>query len=55
MRGFEEIMPTMRVILLGGLQEPGHGAANAALGLLAGPAPGGRRSPPTRRARAARL
>ncbi|WP_394888585.1 cytochrome P450 [Mesorhizobium sp. AaZ16] len=33
-RTFEEIMPTMRVILLGGLQEPGHGAANAAYGLL---------------------
>ena len=30
-------MPTMRVILLGGLQEPGHGAANAALGLLQDP------------------
>ncbi len=36
-RSFEEIMPTMRVILLGGLQEPGHGAANAALGLLQDP------------------
>ena len=36
-RGFDEIMPTMRVILLGGLQEPGHGAANAALGLLQNP------------------
>ncbi|NJO38485.1 MAG: cytochrome P450 [Rhizobiales bacterium] len=36
-RGFDEIMPTMRVILLGGLQEPGHGAANAALGLLQDP------------------
>jgi cytochrome P450 len=36
-RSFEEIMPTMRVILLGGLQEPGHGAANAALGLLKDP------------------
>jgi len=36
-RDFDEIMPTMRVILLGGLQEPGHGAANAALGLLQNP------------------
>jgi cytochrome P450 len=37
-RSFDEIMPTMRVIVLGGLQEPGHGAANAALGLLQDPA-----------------
>lgn len=36
-RSFDEIMPTMRVILLGGLQEPGHGAANAAYGLLQNP------------------
>jgi cytochrome P450 len=36
-RGFDEIMPTMRVIILGGLQEPGHGAANAACGLLMEP------------------
>lgn len=36
-RSFDEIMPTMRVILLGGLQEPGHGAANATLGLLQNP------------------
>ena len=33
-RSFAEIMPTMRVIILGGLQEPGHGAANAAFGVL---------------------
>lgn len=33
----EEIMPTLRVILLGGLQEPGHGAANAVYGLLLDP------------------
>ncbi|MCP3732597.1 cytochrome P450 [Sphingomonas sp. MG17] len=33
-RSFEDIMPTMRVIILGGLQEPGHGAANAAYGVL---------------------
>ncbi|UVC15045.1 cytochrome P450 [Mesorhizobium onobrychidis] len=37
-RGFDEIMPTMRVIVLGGLQEPGHGAANATFGLLQDPA-----------------
>lgn len=36
-RRFDEIMPTMRVIILGGLQEPGHGAANAACGLLMNP------------------
>jgi len=36
-RSFAEIMPTTRVILLGGLQEPGHGAANATLGLLQDP------------------
>ena len=36
-RSFEEIMPTMRVIILGGLQEPGHGAANALYGLLGNP------------------
>ncbi|MBT0669159.1 cytochrome P450 [Novosphingobium profundi] len=33
-RAFDAIMPTIRVIILGGLQEPGHGAANAALGVL---------------------
>ncbi len=36
-RSFEEIMPTMRVIILGGLQEPGHAAANACAGLLMNP------------------
>ncbi len=36
-RTFEAIMPTIRVILLGGLQEPGHGAANAVYGLLTNP------------------
>ncbi|OBY26566.1 cytochrome P450 [Leisingera sp. JC1] len=34
-RSFEELLPTMRVIFLGGFQEPGHAAANAAAGLLA--------------------
>lgn len=33
-RSFAEIMPTIRVIILGGLQEPGHGAANAVYGVL---------------------
>lgn len=36
-RSFEELMPTIRVTLLGGLQEPGHGAANAVYGLLCNP------------------
>ncbi len=37
-RSFVELMPTVRVTLLGGLQEPGHGAANAVYGLLSNPA-----------------
>lgn len=36
-RSLEEMLPTMRVIILGGLQEPGHGAANAAAGVLMDP------------------
>lgn len=36
-RTLEELTPTIRVIILGGLQEPGHGAANAAYGLLYDP------------------
>lgn len=36
-RGFDELIPTIRVIILGGLQEPGHGAANAMYGLLSNP------------------
>lgn len=36
-RSLAAIMPTLRVILLGGLQEPGHGAANAVFGLLSNP------------------
>ncbi|MET3762284.1 cytochrome P450 [Sphingomonas sp. UYEF23] len=36
-RSLEEIMPTMHVIILGALQEPGHGAANAMFGLLQNP------------------
>jgi cytochrome P450 len=37
LRTFEELIPTIRVTLLGGLQEPGHGAANAMYGLLSNP------------------
>lgn len=36
-RSLAEISPTMRVIVLGGLQEPGHAAANACAGLLSNP------------------
>lgn len=36
-RSLAEIMPTMKVIILGGLQEPGHAAANACAGLLLDP------------------
>ena len=36
-RSYEQIIPTMRVFLLGGSQEPGHGAANAMLGVLQNP------------------
>lgn len=36
-RGFDEVLPTMKVIILGGLQEPGHAAANACAGLLLNP------------------
>ncbi|MGI5460948.1 cytochrome P450 [Streptomyces sp. CA-249302] len=36
-RGFAEVLPTMKVIILGGLQEPGHAAANACAGLLLDP------------------
>ncbi|EJN06822.1 cytochrome P450 [Phyllobacterium sp. YR531] len=36
-RSLSEIMPTMKVIILGGLQEPGHAAANACAGLLLDP------------------
>ncbi|MFI7067227.1 cytochrome P450 [Kribbella sp. NPDC050124] len=36
-RGFDDVVPTMKVIILGGLQEPGHAAANACAGLLLNP------------------
>jgi cytochrome P450 len=36
-RGFDDLIGSIRVIILGGLQEPGHGAANAVMGVLADP------------------
>ncbi len=36
-RSLDEMMPTIRVMILGGFQEPGHGAANATAGILADP------------------
>ena len=33
-----QVLPTLKVILLGGMQEPGHGAGSVALGLLGDPA-----------------
>jgi cytochrome P450 len=33
----EAIMPTLKLVLIGGLQEPGHGAGATLLGLLANP------------------
>jgi cytochrome P450 len=33
-----QVLPTLKVILLGGMQEPGHGAGSVALGLLSDPA-----------------
>jgi len=33
-RRLEEILPTLKIALLGGMQEPGHGAGSALLGLL---------------------
>jgi cytochrome P450 len=36
-RPLAQILPTMKVIILGGLQEPGHAAANACTGLLLDP------------------
>lgn len=33
-----QVMPTLKVILLGGMQEPGHGAGSVVLGLLSNPA-----------------
>jgi cytochrome P450 len=36
-RAREFVMPTLKVILLGGMQEPGHGAGSTLAGLLASP------------------
>lgn len=37
-RTIEALMPSIKVILLGGMQEPGHGAASCLAGLLTDPA-----------------
>ena len=36
-RSPEQILPSVRITLLGGMQEPGHGAANLLVGLLQAP------------------
>lgn len=36
-RALERILPTVKVALLGGMQEPGHGAGSTVAGLLANP------------------
>jgi cytochrome P450 len=40
-RGYDELIGTIEVVVLGGLQEPGHAVANALLGLLGDPAQAG--------------
>ncbi len=35
MRTIEEVLPSLKVIILGGMQEPGHGAGSCLYGLLA--------------------
>ena len=35
LRTIEEVMPSLKVIILGGMQEPGHGAGSCLYGLLA--------------------
>lgn len=35
MRAIEEVLPSLKVIILGGMQEPGHGAGSCLYGLLA--------------------
>ncbi len=37
MRTIEEVLPSLKVIILGGMQEPGHGAGSCLLGLLQDP------------------
>lgn len=36
-RSIEQVMPSLKVIILGGMQEPGHGAGSCLYGLLADP------------------
>jgi cytochrome P450 len=36
-RTIEQVMPSLKVIILGGMQEPGHGAASCLVGLLQDP------------------
>lgn len=36
-RTIEQVMPSLKVIILGGMQEPGHGAGSCLYGLLADP------------------
>lgn len=36
-RGIDDVMPSLKVILLGGMQEPGHAAGSCLAGLLAHP------------------
>ena len=36
-RARDFVMPTLKVILLGGMQEPGHGAGSTLVGLLSDP------------------
>lgn len=37
LRTIEEVMPSLKVIILGGMQEPGHGAGSCLVGLLERP------------------
>lgn len=37
LRTIEEVLPSLKVIILGGMQEPGHGAGSCLLGLLSDP------------------
>ena len=37
LRTIEEVLPSLKVIILGGMQEPGHGAGSCLYGLLADP------------------
>lgn len=37
LRTIEEVMPSLKVIILGGMQEPGHGAGSCLVGLLTNP------------------